>query len=74
MGIGTQNDLAIPARHKAILGDLAGSGIFIDCHEIRPRLVHENLTYEYCGTSDGIAIYKIPDDLRELGAELEAQR
>jgi len=49
-------DLAIPARHKAILGDVAGSGTLIDCHTITPTITHAGLTYHYCGTSDGIAI------------------
>jgi len=58
-----------PATGKAILGDLAGHGKIIPCDELSPTITHEGVRYEYCGTSDGIGIYKRAYELRELEAE-----
>lgn len=64
----------VPARHKAIVGDLAGTGQLIDCHEITPHLTVAGQTYTYCGVMDGIAIYKTAADLRELDLEASPVR
>lgn len=58
-----------PARHIAVVGDLAGTGRVIPCESIDPVIVDAGIVYEYCGTSDGIAVYKTLGELKELDAE-----
>ena len=62
-----------PALGKVILGDLAGRGRIIPCEDLTAYIFHEGVTYEYCGTMDGIGIYKRAGELRELEAERGTQ-
>lgn len=58
-----------PAKGKAILGDIAGHGKIIPCDDLKPTLFHEGITYEYCGTTDGVGVYKSIGELWELKVE-----
>jgi len=58
-----------PAKGKAILGNLSGKGKIIPCEDLCPTIFHEGVTYEYCGTTDGVGVYKQVEELRELEAE-----
>lgn len=58
-----------PARRKALLGDVASSGVMIDCDQITEFVHHNNVTYRYCGVSDGIAYYLSVEELKRLEDE-----
>lgn len=65
----TGGNLGVPAAGKAIAGDLAGQGILIDCPVIRHELWWHGERYLYLGCSQGVAIYKTPQEIRELDDE-----
>lgn len=69
MNITKETIINRPATGKAILGNIAGRGKMISCDDLKPTLFHGDVSYEYCGTSDGVGIYKQAGELRELEAE-----
>lgn len=51
-----QPDHPIPAKRKAIL---LPSNEIVDCLYIHDRAVFNDRIYEYCGTSEGVAHYRL---------------
>lgn len=63
------DNYGIPARRKALLGEVSSSGEMIDCEQITEFIFHSNTTFQYCGTSDGIAYYLSTEEIKRLDEE-----
>lgn len=61
---------AVPARRKAVFGNLGTDGFILDCGEISESVKIAGRTWLYVGCTDGYAVYRTAEDLVELQREL----